>query len=474
MADVFPSGFWWGSSTAAFRVEGGWAEGGKGETIWDRFGHQNLAAQNATANVASDSYRKTDYDVYLLKGLQSNVYKFSIAWSRIFPNGLKSEGSRKGVEYYNTLIDSLRAAGVEPMVTLFHWDLPQPLQDLGGWTNENTVDAFVDYADFCFSHFGDRVKLWITFHEPWVVSYAGYGTGEHAPGIKDPGNASYKVAHNIIKAHAKAWHLYDGQYRAHQQGKVGISLNSDWAEPASPANPADVEAAERYLQFMLGWFAHPILVDGDYPAVLKTQIQKKNQQCPGTVSQLPTFTEVEKSSIHGTADFLGISHYTSRLVNASVSAACVSGYNNIGDFEPYVDPSWPGTSSPWISVVPWGIRRLLNFVKEEYATGSLPLYITGNGMPTAHNVEMYNDPTRVDYLKAYINEVLKAVKTDNVPVGAYIVRSLLDGFEGPQGYSQRFGLHHVDFENGNRQRTPKESAYFFHRIIENNGGPGAH
>uniref|UniRef100_A0A6I8S540 Lactase, gene 2 n=1 Tax=Xenopus tropicalis TaxID=8364 RepID=A0A6I8S540_XENTR len=471
LQDVFPSGFWWGSSTAAFRVEGGWAEGGKGETIWDRFGHQNLAAQNATANVASDSYRKTDYDVYLLKGLQSNVYKFSIAWSRIFPNGLKSEGSRKGVEYYNTLIDSLRAAGVEPMVTLFHWDLPQPLQDLGGWTNENTVDAFVDYADFCFSHFGDRVKLWITFHEPWVVSYAGYGTGEHAPGIKDPGNASYKVAHNIIKAHAKAWHLYDGQYRAHQQGKVGISLNSDWAEPASPANPADVEAAERYLQFMLGWFAHPILVDGDYPAVLKTQIQKKNQQCPGTVSQLPTFTEVEKSSIHGTADFLGISHYTSRLVNASVSAACVSGYNNIGDFEPYVDPSWPGTSSPWISVVPWGIRRLLNFVKEEYATGSLPLYITGNGMPTAHNVEMYNDPTRVDYLKAYINEVLKAVKTDNVPVGAYIVRSLLDGFEGPQGYSQRFGLHHVDFENGNRQRTPKESAYFFHRIIENNGFP---
>ncbi|XP_018092335.2 lactase-phlorizin hydrolase [Xenopus laevis] len=471
LQDVFPNGFWWGSSTAAFKVEGGWAEEGKGETIWDRFGHENMAAQNSTANVASDSYHKIDYDVYLLKGLQSGVYQFSISWSRIFPKGVISKENIKGVEYYNKLINSLRVANIEPMVTLFHWDLPQPLQDLGGWTNESIIDAFVDYADFCFSSFGDRVKHWITFHEPWVISYAGYGTGQHAPGIKDPGNASYKVAHNIIKAHSKAWHLYDGKYRAQQQGKVGISLNSDWAEPASPTNPADVEASERYLQFMLGWFAHPILVDGDYPAVLKAQIQKKNQQCPGIVSQLPTFTEAEKSSIRGTADFLGISHYTSRLVNASVSATCVTEYDSIGDFNPYVDPSWPVTSSPWISVVPWGIRRLLNYVKEEYITGGLPIYITGNGMPTAHDVELYNDPNRVDYLKAYINEVLKAVKTDNVAVEAYIVRSLLDGFEGPQGYSQRFGLHHVDFKNGNRQRTPKESAYFFHRIIENNGFP---
>ncbi|KAM4697905.1 lactase/phlorizin hydrolase [Rhinophrynus dorsalis] len=469
--DVFPSGFHWGASTAAFKVEGGWAEGEKGETIWDKFGHQNQADKNATANVACDSYHKTDYDVYLLKGLQSNVYKFSISWARIFPTGYKSKVNAEGVKYYNNLITRLQDAHIEPMVTLFHWDLPQPLQDVGGWQNENIIEAFAEYADFCFSNFGDRVKFWITFHEPWVVSYAGYGTGQHAPGIKDPGNASFQVTHNIIKAHAKAWHVYNDTYRSQQQGKVGISLNSDWAEPASSTNSADVEAAERYLQFMLGWFAHPILVNGDYPDVLKIQMQAKHQQCPVTVSQLPTFTEAEKTSIRGTADFLGISHYTSRLVNVSASTSCDAEYNNIGGFSPYVDPSWPQTTSPWIRVVPWGFRRLLNFVKEEYVTGNLPIYITGNGMPTAYDGEVFNDTARMDYLSAYINEVLKAVKIDGVSVNSYIVRSLVDGFEGPQGYSQRFGLLYVNFEDGNRQRTPKKSAYLFASIAENNGFP---
>eukprot|EP00079_Xenopus_tropicalis_P017525 XP_004917683.1 PREDICTED: lactase-phlorizin hydrolase-like [Xenopus tropicalis] len=471
LQDVFPSGFQWGAATAAYRVEGGWAEEGKGETIWDKFGHEDLAAQKATADVASDSYHKIDYDVYLLRGLQPNLYKFSISWARIFPNGFKSKENPKGVKYYNKLINSLREAHIEPIVTLFHWDLPQALQDLGGWQNQSIVDAFGEYADFCFNSFGDRVKVWITFDEPWVISYAGYGTGQHPPGIKNPGDASYKVAHNIIKAHAKAWHVYNDKYRAQQQGKVGISLNSDWAEPMSPSDPADVEAAERYLQFMLGLFAHPILVDGDYPAMLKSQIQLKQQQCPGIVSPLPAFSESEKSSIRGTADFLGISHYTSRLVNASVSTSCAADYNNIGGFVPDVDPSWPGTSSPWISVVPWGIRRLLNYVKEAYVTGGLPIYITGNGMPTAHDVELYNDTTRMDYIQTYINEVLKAIKNDTVPVSSYIVRSLLDGFEGPHGYTQRFGLHYVEFTDANRQRTPKESAYLFANIIESNGFP---
>ncbi|KAM4626992.1 lactase/phlorizin hydrolase-like [Discoglossus pictus] len=355
------------------------------------------------------------------------------------------------------------------MVTLFHWDLPKPLQDLGGWKNESIVDAFADYADFCFSNFGDRVKFWITFDEPWVVSYAGYGTGQHAPGIKDAGDSSYKVAHTILKAHAKAWHVYNDKYRSQQQGKVGISLNSDWAEPASPTKDEDVRAAERYLQHMIGWFAHPVLVNGDYPEVLKSQINLKHQQCQDTISQLPTFTETEKSYISGTADFLGISHYTSRLINASVTTSCVAEYNNIGDFSQNVDPSWPVTSSPWISVVPWGIRRLLNFVNEEYAKGSLPIYITGNGMPTAYGGEIFNDMDRMEYLTAYANEALKAVKNDNVPVKSYIVRSLLDGFEGPEGYSQRFGLLYVNFEDENRPRTPKESAYLFSGIVEYNG-----
>ncbi|XP_044159167.1 lactase-phlorizin hydrolase-like [Bufo gargarizans] len=469
--ETFPNGFLMGSSSAAFKVEGGWSEGDKGQSIWDVFGQHGQADDNATANVACDSYHKIDYDVYLLKGLQSKVYHFSISWSRIFPTGLKSKVNSAGVKYYNRLIDRLIKVNIKPMVTLYHWDLPQDLQESGGWQNESTIQAFMEYADFCFSSFGDRVKHWITFHEPWVVSYAGYGTGQHAPGIKDPGNASFKVSHNIVKAHAKAWHVYNDKYRASQQGQVGISLNSDWAEPKDPNNPNDLSAAERYLQFMLGWFAHPILVNGDYPEVLKTQVQHINTQCSTTLAMLPTFSEEEKAYINGTADFLGISHYTSRMVNASESPSCVANYDNIGGFAPHVDPSWPTTSSPWLYVVPWGLRRLLNYVKEEYVKGGLPIYITGNGMPTPYTGEVFNDTARVEYLTAYINEAVKAVKTDNVPVNSYIVRSLLDSFEGPQGYHQRYGLHYVNFVDANRQRTPKQSAFLLSNIIKNNGFP---
>ncbi|CAN2389019.1 Lactase-phlorizin [Pristimantis euphronides] len=469
--NTFPSGFLMGLSSAAFKIEGGWAEGHKGQSIWDVFGQHGQAADNTTANVACDSYHKIDYDVYLLKGLRSEAYHFSIAWSRIFPTGLKSKVNSAGVKYYSQLIDRLIKENIRPMVTLYHWDLPQALQEFGGWQNETTIQAFQEYADFCFSSFGDRVKYWITFHEPWVVSYAGYGTGQHAPGIKDPGNASFKVSHNIVKAHAKAWHVYNDNYRALQQGQVGISLNSDWAEPLNSNSPNDLNAAERYLQFMLGWFAHPIFVNGDYPEVLKSQVQHINGQCSTIVAELPTFTEEEKLYINGTADFLGISHYTTRMVNASESHSCVADYDNIGGFTPHVDPSWPNTSSPWIYVVPWGLRRLLNFVKEEYVKEGLPIYITGNGMPTSYAGEEFNDTARVEYLTAYINEALKAVKTDNVSVNSYIVRSLLDGFEGPQGYQQRYGLHYVNFGDANRQRTPKQSAYLFSTVRENNGFP---
>ncbi|XP_068103493.1 lactase/phlorizin hydrolase-like [Hyperolius riggenbachi] len=465
----FPDDFLWGSSSASFKVEGGWAEGGRGQSIWDVFGQHGQANDNATSNVACDSYNKIDYDVFFLKGLQANIYHFSISWSRIFPTGLNSTVSSAGVKYYNKLINRLLEENITPMVTLYHWDLPQALQEKGGWQNEDIINAFADYADFCFSNFGDRVKHWITFHEPWVVSYAGYGTGEHAPGIKDPGNASFKVTHNIVKAHAKAWHVYNDKYRAQQNGKVGISLNSDWAEPGNPTEQDSVSAAERYVQFMLGWFAHPILVSGDYPDILKAQVQKMNTQCPSTVQPLPTFTEAEKINIKGTADFLGISHYTSRLVNDSSTSSCAADYHYIGGFTPYIDPSWPTTASPWISVVPWGLRRLLNFIKEEYGKDGLPIYITGNGMPTSMTEDVFDDASRVEYLTTYMNEALKAIKSDSVSVKSYIVRSLLDGFEGPEGYSQRFGLHYVEFGNANRQRTPKKSAYFFSTVTKNNG-----
>ncbi|NXE91445.1 LPH hydrolase, partial [Menura novaehollandiae] len=471
LQDVFPSGFLWGTSTGAFNIEGAWAEDGKGESIWDQFGHAGHVHMNQTADVACDSYYKTSYDIYLLRGLHPQLYKFSVSWPRIFPAGTNETINSKGVDYYNRLIDQLLDSNIEPMVTLFHWDLPQALQVLGGWQNESIIDAFVNYADFCFSTFGDRVKFWITFHEPWVISYAGYGTGEHPPGITDPGTASYKVAHTILKAHAKVWHLYNNKYRSQQLGKVGLVLNSDWAEPKTPTNSEDVRASERYLQFMLGWFAHPIFVNGDYPDILKAQILEVNQQCSTTVAQLPLFTEEEKSWVKGTADFFGLSHYTSRLVSAGADGTCTPGYESIGNFSLHVDPSWPQAASSWIHVVPWGLRRLLKFVSQEYTGTKIPIYIAGNGVPTEDAGDLINDTLRVDYFRRYIDEALKAVKLDAVDVRSYVARSLVDGFEGPVGYSLKFGLHHVNFEDSNRPRTPKASAYFYSSVIEKNGFP---
>ncbi|KAK2493233.1 hypothetical protein MC885_002718 [Smutsia gigantea] len=469
LQDVFPEGFLWGVSTGAFNVEGGWAEGGRGASVWDRLKYQNATKGQATPEVASDSYHKVDSDIALLRGLQAQVYKFSISWSRIFPTGHGHSPSPQGVAYYNKLIDSLLASHIQPMATLFHWDLPQALQDRGGWQEESTVDAFLDYAAFCFSTFGDRVKLWVTFHEPWVISYAGYGTGQHAPGISDPGVASFKVAHLVLKAHARAWHHYNSHYRPQKQGHVGIVLNSDWAEPLSPEKPEDVRASERFLHFMLGWFAHPIFVDGDYPAALRAQIQRMNEQCPSPVAQLPEFTKAEKQLLKGSADFLGLSHYTSRLISKAQQDSCIPSYDTIGGFSQHMNPEWPQTSSPWIRVVPWGIRRLLQFVSLEYTRGRVPIYLAGNGMPIGETEDLFDDSLRVDYFNKYINEVLKAVKEDSVDIRSYIARSFIDGFEGPSGYSQRFGLHHVNFNDSSKPRTPRKSAYFFTSVIKKNG-----
>ncbi|KAM6934821.1 lactase/phlorizin hydrolase-like [Xenentodon cancila] len=470
LTESFPSDFEWGTSTESFKVEGGWLEGMKGETIWDRFGHEGLVFANQTADLACDSYNKVDYDVYLLRGLQVNTYQFSISWARIFPSGHRDSQSEKGAVYYDKLINALIDSGIQPVITLYHWDLPQALQNYGGWTNTSIVEHFKDYADFCFAKFGDRVKTWNTFSSPWVVSHAGYGTGEHPPGVQDYVRSSYQVAHNIIKSHAEAWHVYNDKYRKTQRGKVGIALNSDWALPMNSSKPEDIAAADRYLQFMLGWFANPIFVDGAYPAALKSQIEKKRNECPDSVPAiLPDFSPEEKQRIHGTADFFGLNHYTSRLVNGS-EGGCNPGPEGVGDFHTDVDPTWSSTASDWIYSLPWGLRRLLNYISKQYLNVTkVPIYITGNGMPTEYGGDSVYDTSRVEYMRSYINEALKAIISDGVDVKRFTVQSLMDGFEGKQGYSQRFGLHYVNFEDESRPRTPKMSAYFFSQLIKQNG-----
>uniref|UniRef100_A0A3Q3VVE6 Lactase n=1 Tax=Mola mola TaxID=94237 RepID=A0A3Q3VVE6_MOLML len=450
--ESFPVNFQWATSSVTFKVEGGWLEDGKGETIWDRFGHENKVFDNQTADLACDSYNKVDYDVYLLRGLNVNTYQFSISWARIFPTGYRGSQSEKGALYYDKLINALIESGIEPLITLYHWDLPQALQDYGGWTNASIIEAFKDYADFCFSRFGDRVKTWNTFNSPWVVSHAGYGTGDHPPGCLLSGESNGMI---IMKT---------------QGGKVGIALNSDWAEPLDSSRAEDIAAADRYLQFMLGWFAHPIFVDGDYPAILKTQIEQKRKECPHSEgARLPVFTPQESKRIQGTADFFGLTHYTSRMVNSS-NGGCTPGPEGVGNFYSDIDPSWSSTASDWIFSAPWGLRRLLHYISTEYLkTTKVPIYITGNGMPTDYSGDTLNDTHRIEYMKSYINEALKAILLDGVDVQLFTVQSLMDGFEGQQGYSQRFGLHHVNFEDADRPRTPKQSAYFYSQVIKQNG-----
>lgn len=211
----------------------------------------------------------------------------------------------------------------------------------------------------------------------------------------------------MIKSHAEAWHVYNDKYRKKQGGRVGIALNSDWAEPKNSVSVQDVDAAERHLTFMLGWFAHPIFIDGDYPALLRNQIDQKNAECGKEVARLPVFTVAEKERIRGTADFFGLNHHTSRLVSES-RGSCDSRPNSIGDFQTHIDPNWPTTASSQIQSVPWGLRRLLNYIAAEYTSvTSVPIYVTGNGMPTEYNRDLLNDTQRIEFLKSYINEALK-------------------------------------------------------------------
>ncbi len=227
-------------------------------------------------------------------------YRFSLSWARLLPDGTINNKNQAGLDYYNNLINLLIANGISPMVTLYHWDLPQALQDDGGWANENIIEHFDNYAAYCFEMFGDRVKFWLTFNEPWVVALLGHETGQMAPGFEEPGTLAYVVAHNIIKSHARAWHNFNDNFRANIGGQCGITLNCDFFTPFNSDDEADVFAANTSLHFMMGWFAHPIHKDGHYPEVMRTKIDTKSELQGYNVSRLPMFTDDEATYIAGT------------------------------------------------------------------------------------------------------------------------------------------------------------------------------
>lgn len=406
---TFPQDFSWGVFSSAYQVEGGWNDEGKGPSVWDTFAQKPGSIHaNANGNVACDSYHRLDEDLYMLRALRVKSYRFSLSWARIFPDGRRASLNQKGVDYYNRLIDGLLANNITPMVTLYHWDLPQALQNLGGWEKVDMIDIFNDFCDFCFAAFGDRVKFWMTFNQPDTIAWAGYGLGLIPPNIKNPGTAPYRVGHNLIKAHAKAYHTYDDKYRKSQGGLVSIALRAEWFEPKDVDVPREVVAADRALQFQLGWFAHPIFKNGDYPDALKWQVGNKSELQRLSESRLPSFTEDEKKFIMGTADVFCVNHYTTKIARHATLRLTPKSYDYDRDLTEAEESDSANTAMDGQKAVAWGLRRLLNWIKEEY--GDPEIYITENGVATDSKLT-WDDSARIFYHKTYIDEALKGALT---------------------------------------------------------------
>uniref|UniRef100_A0A8C6UPX8 Lactase n=1 Tax=Neogobius melanostomus TaxID=47308 RepID=A0A8C6UPX8_9GOBI len=434
-------------------------------------------------DVACDSYHKLDDDVEILKQLGVNTYRFSISWARVLPDGTTAHINQPGLQYYERLVGALLQAGIQPHVTLYHWDLPQALQDVGGWENVTIVDRFKEYADLMFSRLGPKVKRWITINEPYNIANVGHGYGAAAPGKTR--TLPYIVGHHLIKAHAEAWHLYNETYRSTQGGTVCITINSDWAEPRNPYKQEDRDAAYRshshrdrdaayrVIQFYIGWFAHPIFV-GDYSPTMKTIIKERSQAAGLPKSRLPEFTPEEIVRIKGTHDCFCFNHYTTVL-------AFPVDYKNLQHYDAdRSDPpnrTWLDSGSGWLKVSPFGFRKILNFIKENY--GNPPVIITENGVSERGVVDL-NDTLRQYYYTQYINQVLKVV-VDSVSSSAYLVDAvdirgytawtLMDNLEWATGFEERFGLFYVNRSDPGLKRIPRASVQTYNRIIRCNGFP---
>jgi len=464
-----PSDFMWGTSTAAYQVEGAYKTDGRGLSIWDVFSHTPNKTHNGdTGDIADDHYNRVPQDIALMQAMGVTHYRMSISWSRILPDGMHV--NPLGVQHYQKEMKAMQTAGIKIAATMYHWDLPQALDgSLGGWLNSSITDAFVRYADVCFGEFGPYVSHWLTFNEPLTFAVVGYEGGTHAPGRCSDrtrclhGNSStepYIVTHNVLRSHAYAVQLFRAKYQPKYASKIGIVLNSDWAEPLTDSL-ADYQAAYRRMMFQLAWFADPVFF-GDYPYVMKQRVG----------ARLPQFTDKEKNLLRGSADFFALNHYTSEY--AMETTAPPPPGPPIYDTDAGVDTTryqdgkaiGPMADSDWLWVVPWGMRKLLNWVYERY---QMPIIITENGVDVPGESSMplsqaLNDTFRVNYLRDYTENVFLAM-ADGVKVHGYFCWSLMDNFEWADGYSKRFGLHYVDY-NDNMKRYPKRSARFYAALIK--------
>jgi len=450
MAEVrFPEGFLWGAATAAYQIEGAVFEDGRGESIWDRFAHTpGKTFQGHTGDVACDHYHRYREDVALMRDLGLRSYRFSIAWPRVMPRG-GGRVNEPGLDFYEGLVDELLGAGILPMATLYHWDLPQALQDAGGWPARATAEAFVAYADVVSQALGDRVKYWITHNEPMVVSVLGYFEGRHAPGIKDPA-AALAASHHLLLSHGWAVPIIR---RNSPESEVGITLNLSPAVPASPS-AADFRAYRHLDGFINRWFLDP-LYGRHYPAdIVAHHIAEGALPPEGMVC----VQDGDLEAIAVLTDFLGINYYTRWVLRSEDIPESENAPRTIFADGEKTDFDW--------EVYPDGLYEILSRVHFEYQPPKL--YVTENGASYGDAPGpdgRVHDQRRLDYLHEHFMAAYRAIQC-GVPLGGYFVWTLLDNFEWAEGYSQRFGIVWVDFET--QQRIPKDSALWYKDVIAQN------
>ena len=431
----FPHNFLWGAASAAYQVEGAWNEDGKGESIWDRFSHTPGKINDGnTADIACDHYHRYEEDIALMREIGLKAYRFSTSWSRVLPTG-RGRINPKGLDFYDRLVDRLCAANIEPLLTLYHWDLPQALQDEGGWDNRNTAHAFADYTALMVKRLGDRVNYWTTFNEPSVITFIGFLTGEHAPGFKDQ-RMAYQVAHHLMLAHGLGMQTIR---TIKPDAKAGIVLNLWMSEPASDS-AEDLAAANKFWDENETLFLDP-LFKGHYPPAVYDMVGKN----------MPKIQDGDLALIAQKMDYVGINYYSRNVLTAKGKVEKIEGSE-------YTEMGW--------EVCAPALRRMLVKINSEYNLP--PIIITENGVAFKDEVSAdgkVHDLRRIEYLKEHFIQTRLAM-LDGVDVRGYMVWSLMDNFEWGHGFSKRFGLAYTDYTT--QKRIVKDSGEWYADVIRKN------
>ncbi|QIN83472.1 beta-glucosidase [Rubrobacter tropicus] len=452
----FPEGFLWGTATASYQIEGAVHEDGRGTSIWDTFSHTpGKTYHGDTGDIACDHYHRLEQDLDLMADLGLRAYRFSVAWPRIQPDGVGA-ANQKGLDFYRRLVDGLRRRDIEPMLTLYHWDLPQALEDRGGWTSRETSERFAEYTGIVYEALSDTVSYWITLNEPWVAAWLGYGLGLHAPGKKDVGDA-LSATHHLLLGHGLALERMREMGNPGDDNRLGVTLSLSPVRPATE-DPADVEAARRVDLNANRLYLDP-LFRGSYP-----EDAEDYREAGG----FGFVRDGDLEKISAPVDFLGVNYYMRHTVVDPGTKTDLQPAMNFRDLNAVtVIPAGVETTAMGWPAEADGLTDLLVRLHEEYT--QIPLYVTENGRAVHDYVDPggeVKDEERVSYLDAHFRAAREAMDL-GVDLRGYMVWSFLDNFEWGEGYSMRFGLVFVDY--GTQKRIPKASARWYSGVIRRNG-----